>query len=141
MNIAGFGCGVVLDFFRVKLRHGFNIASLPADSLLNDGSRLLLACARTSYASATNSGMEALLFTGWHSLLQLPVRSAAAGSGMCHGSTLCRRSTGSRPRLLPAFPRYCRELVCAARGASRCVACRVARVWSFASMLTARMLS
>ena len=45
MNIAGFGCGVVLDFFRVKLRHGFDIASLPADSLLNDGSRLLLACA------------------------------------------------------------------------------------------------
>ena len=54
MNIAGFGCGVVLDFFRVKLRHGFNIASLPADSLLNDGSRLLLACARPSCAP-TNS--------------------------------------------------------------------------------------
>ena len=45
MNIAGLGCGVVLDFFRVRLRHGFNIASLPADSLLNSGSRLLLACA------------------------------------------------------------------------------------------------
>ena len=54
MNIAGFGCGVVLDFFRVKLRHGFNIASLPADSLLNDGSRLLLACARPSCAPATS---------------------------------------------------------------------------------------
>ncbi|KAK9826871.1 hypothetical protein WJX81_002389 [Elliptochloris bilobata] len=49
MNIAGLGCGVVLDFFRVRLRHGFNIASLPADSLLNDGSRLLLAS--TSVAS------------------------------------------------------------------------------------------
>ncbi len=51
MNIAGLGCGMVLDFFRVRLRHGFNIASLPADSLLNSGSRLLLACALPARAA------------------------------------------------------------------------------------------
>ena len=45
MNIAALGCGALLDFFRVRLRHGLRIAWLPPDALLNDGSRLLLACA------------------------------------------------------------------------------------------------
>jgi hypothetical protein len=45
MNIAALGCGALLDFFRVRLRHGLRIDWLPPDALLNDGSRLLLACA------------------------------------------------------------------------------------------------
>ena len=85
MNIAGFGCGVVLDFFRVKLRHGFNIASLPADSLLNDGSRLLLACARNSYAFATEPAFEAVLTLGWHPccsfLCAAPLQAVARVTG------------------------------------------------------------
>jgi len=42
MNMAALLCASVLDLFRVKLRHGFNIASLPANHFLNDGTRLLL---------------------------------------------------------------------------------------------------
>jgi len=50
MNIAALGCGALLDFFRVRLRHGLRIDWLPPDALLNDGSRLLLACALASPA-------------------------------------------------------------------------------------------
>ena len=42
MNMAALLCASVLDLFRVRLRHGFNIASLPATHFLNDGTRLLL---------------------------------------------------------------------------------------------------
>ena len=42
MNMAALLCASVLDLFRVKLRHGFNIESLPANHFLNDGTRLLL---------------------------------------------------------------------------------------------------
>ncbi len=42
MNVAALLCASLLDLFRVKLRHGFNIASLPENHFLNDGSRLLL---------------------------------------------------------------------------------------------------
>ena len=42
MNMAALLCASVLDLFRVKLRHGFGIASLPANHFLNDGTRLLL---------------------------------------------------------------------------------------------------
>lgn len=42
MNVAALLCASILDLFRVKLRHGFNIASLPDNHFLNDGSRLLL---------------------------------------------------------------------------------------------------
>ncbi len=42
MNMAALLCASVLDLFRVKLRHGFNIASLPSNHFLNDGTRLLL---------------------------------------------------------------------------------------------------
>jgi hypothetical protein len=42
MNVAALMCASLLDLFRVKLRHGFNIASLPENHFLNDGSRLLL---------------------------------------------------------------------------------------------------
>lgn len=42
MNMAALLCASVLDLFRVKLRHGFNIESLPANHFLNDVTRLLL---------------------------------------------------------------------------------------------------
>ncbi|BDA46855.1 hypothetical protein COCOBI_09-3080 [Coccomyxa sp. Obi] len=42
MNVAALLCASILDLFRVKLRHGFNIESLPENHFLNDGSRLLL---------------------------------------------------------------------------------------------------
>ena len=42
MNMAALLCASVLDLFRVRLRHGFNIESLPANHFLNDGTRLLL---------------------------------------------------------------------------------------------------
>ena len=42
MNMAALLCASVLDLFRVRLRHGFSIASLPANHFLNDGTRLLL---------------------------------------------------------------------------------------------------
>ncbi|CAK0785525.1 hypothetical protein CVIRNUC_008735 [Coccomyxa viridis] len=42
MNMAALLCASVLDLFRVRLRHGFNIQSLPATHFLNDGTRLLL---------------------------------------------------------------------------------------------------
>ena len=42
MNMAALLCASVLDLFRVRLRHGFNIRSLPANHFLNDGTRLLL---------------------------------------------------------------------------------------------------
>ena len=42
MNMAALLCASVLDLFRVRLRHGFNIASLPGAHFLNDGTRLLL---------------------------------------------------------------------------------------------------
>lgn len=42
MNMAALLCASVLDLFRVRLRHGFTIASLPATHFLNDGTRLLL---------------------------------------------------------------------------------------------------
>ena len=35
--------GVIMDTFRIGLKHGFNIPSLPDHSLLNSGSRLFLA--------------------------------------------------------------------------------------------------
>jgi hypothetical protein len=42
MNVAALLCASILDLFRVKLRHGFNIESLPENHVLNDGNRLLL---------------------------------------------------------------------------------------------------
>ncbi|KAL4420864.1 hypothetical protein ABPG77_002823 [Micractinium sp. CCAP 211/92] len=43
MNCAALSQGVLMDAFRIGLKHGFNISSLPEDSLLNSGSRLFLA--------------------------------------------------------------------------------------------------
>ena len=51
MNMAALLCASVLDLFRVKLRHGFNIASLPANHFLNDGTRLLLFMGKPSLLS------------------------------------------------------------------------------------------
>ena len=42
MNVAALLCASILDLFRIKLRHGFNIDSLPDNHVLNDGNRLLL---------------------------------------------------------------------------------------------------
>ena len=42
MNVAALMCASLLDVFRVTLRHGFAIASLPDSHFLNDGNRLLL---------------------------------------------------------------------------------------------------
>ncbi len=42
MNMAALLCASMLDLFRVRLRHGFDITSLPAAHFLNDGTRLLL---------------------------------------------------------------------------------------------------
>lgn len=42
MNVAALSVGVVLDFFRISIRHGMRIKGLPSDSLLNNGLRLFL---------------------------------------------------------------------------------------------------
>ena len=42
MNLAALAVGLVLDFFRVTLRHGFGIAGLPSGSVLNDGLRMFM---------------------------------------------------------------------------------------------------
>ena len=39
MNAAAFACGMLLDVFRIRLRHGLAIPSLPPHSLLNSGNR------------------------------------------------------------------------------------------------------
>ena len=42
MNVAALMCASLLDVFRITLRHGFAIRSLPDTHFLNDGNRLLL---------------------------------------------------------------------------------------------------
>jgi len=42
MNVAALSVGVVLDFFRISIRHGMQIPGLPPDSLLNSGLRLFI---------------------------------------------------------------------------------------------------
>ncbi len=42
MNIAALSVGIVLDFFRVTIKRGLDIASLPPTSLLNNGMRLFI---------------------------------------------------------------------------------------------------
>ena len=42
MNVAALSVGVVLDFFRISIRHGAAIESLPPDSFFNSGLRLFV---------------------------------------------------------------------------------------------------
>ena len=42
MNVAALMCASLLDLFRITLKRGFAIASLPDTHFLNDGNRLLL---------------------------------------------------------------------------------------------------
>ena len=42
MNIAALSVGIVLDFFRVTIKRGLDIDSLPRTSLLNNGMRLFI---------------------------------------------------------------------------------------------------
>ena len=42
MNIAALSVGVVLDFFRITIKRGLGIASLPETSVLNSGMRLFI---------------------------------------------------------------------------------------------------
>ena len=42
MNIAALSVGIVLDFFRITIKRGLNIASLPETSILNNGMRLFI---------------------------------------------------------------------------------------------------
>jgi hypothetical protein len=42
MNVAALMCASLLDLFRITLKHGFAIPSLPDNHFLNDGNRLLL---------------------------------------------------------------------------------------------------
>ncbi len=42
MNVAALSVGIVLDFFRITIKRGLNIASLPETSILNSGMRLFI---------------------------------------------------------------------------------------------------
>ena len=42
MNIAALSVGIVLDFFRITIKRGLDIASLPETSILNNGMRLFI---------------------------------------------------------------------------------------------------
>ena len=42
MNVAALSVGVVLDFFRITIRHGLGITSAAPNSLLNSGLRLFV---------------------------------------------------------------------------------------------------
>ncbi len=42
MNIAALSVGIVLDFFRITIKRGLDIASLPETSIMNSGMRLFI---------------------------------------------------------------------------------------------------
>jgi sugar phosphate permease len=42
MNLGALAQGMLMDVFRINLRHGFNIPSISEHSFLNNGSRLFL---------------------------------------------------------------------------------------------------
>ena len=62
MNIAALSVGIVLDFFRITIKRGLDIASLPSTSVLNNGMRLfILTGERREASSMTGSHVTHIL--------------------------------------------------------------------------------
>ncbi|KAL4424382.1 hypothetical protein ABPG75_001683 [Micractinium tetrahymenae] len=101
MNCAALSQGVLMDAFRIGLKHGFNIASLPENSLLNSGSRLFL-------ASGCITSLLGLLFSfalsESSSAAPPPKRTASEAGTPAEGSVHSQRTASSAELELPTSP-------------------------------------
>ena len=72
MNIAALSVGIVLDFFRITIKRGLDIASLPNTSILNNGMRLFILTGKSRPGLFVQTGVFSRYICMWKRHGRLP---------------------------------------------------------------------